>query len=296
MKMTDRRALAGILLLAAEIALSAAAARADDSVSDLRGRLRALAGVYLPTEAAVMLTGTPGLPVVVVPATNEAWSIAADRGIARRAPLLWANTDNGPSLEALWPDGTVTVKPARLSAALAGARIGAGINRHPAAACQARLARSGGSLRHDAGPLRSGWRLVGGSVLADGARIGGWRAEGSGLVLELDGNDHDRTVRLPCLEVQAALGPAPETAITLADDLSALLEALTDGNAALDRIAEYQERLAGLARGDPAAARTSRLSVGNCREAATLAVICDRLKASFRTEPRPSEIGDEKQW
>ncbi len=57
-----------------------------------------------------------------------------------------------------------------------------------------------------------------------------------------------------------------------------LILLLVDGNAVLDRIAEY----------DPAAARAARIGVDHCLDAPTAAVLCDRLVATFRQE---SEIG-----
>ncbi|MDE0113990.1 MAG: hypothetical protein OXN84_17090, partial [Albidovulum sp.] len=114
----------------------------------------------------------------------------------------------------------------------------------------------------------------------DGGPRGRVLPEGDMVLAALDAGKS----RIPCAELEAALGLAGSPAEDRGVELEALILLLVDGNAALDRIAEYQERLRQLAEGDPAAARAARIGAEHCRDAAAAAVLCDRLVATFRQE------------
>ncbi|MDE0304384.1 MAG: hypothetical protein OXI87_05800 [Albidovulum sp.] len=263
------------------IAASGASAQEAEAIFDsLRDELRRISGREMPAAAAELIVPGENARIVAYPRRGELWLL--DRTGARIA-------DRGRLLAGPAPESVLTVawtrpgrEPASVDAAELARRLregAAGANAHPAAECQDRI-RDGGLLEANAGPLRAGWRIAAGSVSADGGPRGRVLPEGDTVLAVLDAGES----RIPCAELEAALGLAGSPAEDRGVELEALILLLVDGNAALDRIAEYQERLRQLAVGDPAAARAARIGAEHCRDAAAAAVLCDRLVATFRQE------------
>lgn len=145
------------------------------------------------------------------------------------------------------------------------------------ARCHDRV-RLGGVLGRDAGPLAAGQRIAGGAIISGNAVIGRIAGEGGRISIHLGSA---KSV-VGCSRIRSALGSAGSPAEQLAGELVVLLQTLEDGNAAMRQLADYQLQLRNLAISDPAAARNARLDPGDCLGTATLAVICDRLVATFR--------------
>ena len=273
----------GAAALSALALLWAAEARPQEAfqaLEEVRSLFRAEAGRPLPRAASAVLSGRRLGRVIPWPDGNELWLEEGGR-ITDWAQLFTGVNAGSPALLPVWQSGQ---RPVAAPSALLRAAEGQAEERlpeHPLAACRRRLAQ-GGALQRPAGPLREGWRIAGGSIISDAGFIGVWTAEGESLLISLRGGSG----RIPCSQAAQALPAAADAGARGAEDaLRALLLALEDGNAALDRVIVYQERLLRRAEADPAAARAELLSASACRRAATLAVICDRLPATFRQDP-----------
>lgn len=260
--------------------LGGAAAPQEDSLGSLRAAAGGISGRPLPGAAAAMLAGAgDGRTVAIHPATNQVlvWGEGGeleDRGLAfldPRGDLVAVEFDSGRR---------VVVSPAALQRAigplpLTGEMI-------PAIACLERLARSGGNVIAASGPLRPGWRLEsnrhGRAIVGPTGPAGSWSAAGTDVELQTADGLH----MLDCLELSAVLGEAPPSSAEAVRSLTALIQALEDGNTALDRLSEYQRSLAALANSSVSEAAAGRQPVSACRRLPTLSVICDRLAATFR--------------
>ena len=252
----------------------------NEGVDRLRAATTEAAGLALGDRAAGMLSGIAEPATVVIhPPTNQVL-IVGGSGAAEDWGLLTVSPA-GDVLSVHYASGRrVTVPPGALVRAIESAPPSG--ERIPLAGCLDRMTGSGGTVVSGIGPLRRGWRLVpgrsGGAVISRTEEIGQWTVRGPALELDVG----DRTESLPCLKVAGSLSAPPPSAMDAARDLVSLIQALEDGNAALDRLAGYQRRLTELARSSPADALRARNDVSECRLLATLAVICDRLVATYR--------------
>ncbi len=268
--------------IAAAALLFAAAGPANcqtEAVERLRAAATEVAGFALGGRAAGMLSGIPDPPTVAIhPPTNQVL-IFGHSGVAEDWGLLTVNPA-GDVLSVHYASGRrIAVSPDALARAIESAPPSG--ERIPAAGCLDRVTGFGGTVVAGIGPLRPGWRLAtgrsGGAIRSGTGEVGTWAVRGPALELQLDG----RTESLPCLEVAGSLSAPPPSAIEDARDLVSLIQVLEDGNTALDRLAEYQRRLTELARSSSADALLARNDVSECRRLATLAVICDRLVATY---------------
>ena len=266
------------VMTAALLAIAIPAQAQSPLIEEMRKVGQAVSGIPLPEAAASLLGGTGG-DVVLHASSNQVLIFdqagrLADYGRPVQDPggeLLVVGYNSGRR---------VVASPAALLRAIGPLPIpGEQID---AASCLDRLAASAGTVTAGIGPLRPGWRLEpnrhGRAIVAGARRAGIWAPQGTGIQLQTA----DGTSTLPCSDIVAALAEAPPTAAEAARVLTQLILILEDGNTALDRLAEYQAGLAALGASSTAEAQAARLPVADCRQLATLAVICDRLPATFR--------------
>ena len=186
-----------------------------------------------------------------------------------RIDILWSTGSTSPVMAADLLALLQSVRPDGSPVALAD--------------CHDRV-RIGGTLREAVGGLEPGMHLAAGRI-SSGGRPAGWYSGNGGDIRIRIGNSAEPEVA-GCRDVAAALDDAPGIAGdgTLAIELATLLLTLEDGNSAMALLIEYQLQLKQLAASDPAAARSARLRLQDCLDTATMAVVCDRLVASFRPE------------
>ncbi len=265
-----------LFVTAAMAALPAWPQAGPDPLDELREVSSAVSGRALPAEAAGMLAVPDGASVAVHAPTGQVlvWTIGS--GIVDWGePVV---VPKGDLVSVTFRSGRrVVVSPRALTSAIVSGDVGEPV---PGVDCLDRIGITGGTLVSPAGPLDMGWSIEPtrrGRLIADPEGSGGsWRAMGAGIEV-LVGEEANV---LPCVELEAALAPAP--AADAAVELAALVGTLEDGNWALDRLAEYQRHLTALAGASVAEALAARRAVADCRKLATLAVICDRLVATYR--------------
>ena len=252
-----------------------------DPASELRAGIGELSGH--PLSAAVTAAFAPDVTgryhAVFYTPYSELWLMDANAGLLDTGLVTLDPQQHGDDVVVAW---TGSGRTSRLPAAVLLDLIRSeapGAERAVLAACHDRV-RLGGVLGRDAGPLSAGLRIAGGTIISENAVIGRISGEGGKFSLLLGSV---QTV-VECGELQSALGKVNSPAEQLASELAALLQTLEDGNAAMRQLADYQLQLRSLAISDPAAARNARLDPADCEGTATLAVICDRLVATFRHE------------
>ena len=253
-----------------------------DTTRDIRTRIGELSGY--PLSAAVTAAFAPDLTeryrAVFYTPYSELWLMDANAaGILDTGLVTLDSQQHGADVVVTWAgSGRTSRLPASVLLNLIRNEAPAP-ERVALASCHDRV-RHGGVLGRDVGLLSAGQRIVGGTVIADNAMIG--RISGNGGRISLLVGPGKAVIE--CSELQSALGKVNSPAEQLASELAVLLQTLEDGNAAMRQLADYQLQLRSLAISDPAAARDARLDPADCRVAATLAVICDRLVATFRHE------------
>ncbi len=254
------------------------------AITGLTGILERQAGRLLPPAAAAMLSG--GADVVIWPAANQAWIIGPDGTVADFGDLHVHNRQVSLDVVVNWVEsGRRVVPPVALLTLLQRGPFG---EIHPAFLCQQQVA-GGGILDEGVGAIPAGATLGNNTVSAPGggAELAFYAGFGDQVIFyDRHQNDAplgpDGTNRLPC----AILGEALDNSGSLlakrrARQLSNLRSILLDGNAALNRTIEYQDRLRQLAQDDPAAALRARLHINECLNTPTLSILCDRLPGSF---------------
>lgn len=272
-----------IRLAFAAMALAALpSATPADPVAELRAGIGELSGH--PLSAAVTAAFAPDatgsqLAVLYAP-YSEMWLMDANgTDLLDAGPVTLEPGQDGADVVVTWTASRRTGRlPVRALLNLIGNEA-PGPERTELAVCHDRV-RLGGVLGRDAGPLAAGQRIAGGTIISGNAVIGRIAGEEGRISLHLGSA---KSV-VGCSEIQSALGSADSPAEHLAGELVALLQTLEDGNAAMRQLADYQLQLRSLAISDPAAARNARLDPGDCLGTATMAVICDRLVATFRHE------------
>ena len=270
-------------VIAAAVLLIAAAGPGHPqatAVERLRAAAAEAAGHALGDGAAVMLSGIPDPSRVVIhPPTNQVMIIGRS-GAAEDWGSMTVNAANDVLSVDYASGRRVVLSPSALARAIESAPPSG--ERIALAGCLDRLTGFGGTVVSGIGPLRPGWRLLpgrpGGAILSGTGEIGRWTVRGPSVEL-LVGR---RTESLPCPDVAGALSAPPPSAAEAARDLVSLIQALEDGNTALDRLAVYQRRLTELARSSPTDALLARNDVSECRRLATLTIVCDRLIATYR--------------
>ncbi len=249
-------------------------------VQELREAMTELSGRPLPDAASELLFGGgPAVSVALHPLTNQVLVSGASGRPQDWAPMMLDQDGEFVSVE--YTSGRrIVVSPSALLRAIRSEPATGGPV--AGAACLDRVAGSGGTVTAGLGPLRPGWRIEswkeGRRILSAEGRVGHWNAAGTALQLRV--GPEEETVG--CAEIGRVLSEPPPGAREAAPVLISLILVLEDGNTALDRLAEYQRGLAALARSSISDGIAARLPLAECRQLATLAIICDRLIATYR--------------
>ena len=266
----------GIAAALLSVVLISGGKSAADAIDSFRSLARDVSGIRLSESSARMLSGlaAPG-DVVIHPPTNQVLILNRNGGVEDFGEMMV--DASGGILSVAFASGRSAVASPRALARLLEAAPPDG-DPVEATACLDRLAVAGGTILADVGPLRSGWRLEPDrQIYSETAWVGNWEPTGSNIVLTLG----SVAEQLACGEIVGVLSEPPSTAQT-SEKLAELIQVLEDGNFALDRLLGYQRKLSELARSSARDALSARRPVQDCRKLPTLAILCDRLNATYR--------------